>query len=180
MAINYNNIAEKTMKIMQGYGFQVKMFDESNGKSVASPEEARYFYVETPNMMVHLDDDTEELKLHLGERTDIDDTNIDRLIKTFRSIARNNMIDFDIRTFGKHIEPKNYAYKINNDKEQTMSDIMSEGLSSLEGSSRTSRQTLENVRLIVKHRTPVNEEQRGARSRNISEIFIENDVGDRF
>ena len=180
MAINYNNIAEKTMKIMQGYGFQVKMFDESNGKSVASPEEARYFYVEIPNMMVHLDDDAEELKLHLGERTDIDDTNIDKLIKTFRSIARNNMIDFDIRTFGKHIEPKNYAYKIKNDKEQTMSDIMSEGLSSLEGSSRTSRQTLENVRLIVKHRTPVNEEQRGARSRNISAIFIENAEGERF
>lgn len=178
MAINYNSIAEKTMKIIQGHGFQVKMFDSTNGKSVADPSDARYFYVETPNMMVHLDDDSGELKLHLGETTDIGEDNIDKLIKTMRTIARTNMIDFDIRTFGKHIEPKNYAYKI--EKEQTMSDVFNEGLSPLEGSSRTSRQTLENVRLIVKHRAPVNEEQRGSRSRNISAIFIENADGERF
>jgi hypothetical protein len=180
MAINYNSIAEKTMRIIQGYGFQVKMFDSSNGKSVADPSDARYFYVETPNMMVHLDDDSEELKLHLGETTDIHKNNIDKLIRTMRTIARTNMIDFDIRTFGKHIEPKNYAYEIEKNKEQTMSDVFNEGLSPLSGSSRTSRQTLENVRLIVKHRNPVNEEQRGSRSRNISAIFIENAEGERF
>lgn len=180
MAINYNSIAEKTLKLVQGYGFQVKMFDSSNGKSVADPSEARYFYVEEPNLMVHLQDDSEEIKLHLGETTDIDDERISRLIKTLRTIARTNMIDFDIRTFGKHIEPKNYAYEIEKNKEQTMSDVFNEGLSPLSGSSRTSRQTLENVKLIVKHRAPVNEEQRGSRSRNISAIFIENADGERF
>jgi len=180
MAINYNSIAEKTMKIIQGYGFQVKMFDSTNGKSVADPSEARYFYVEDPNLMVHLQDNSEEIKLHLGETTDIDDERISRLIKTMRTIARTNMIDFDIRTFGKHIEPKNYAYEIEKNKEQTMSDVFNEGLSPLSGSSRTSRQTLENVKLIVKHRNPVNEEQRGSRSRNISAIFIENADGERF
>ena len=180
MSINYNSIAEKTMKIIQGYGFQVKMFDSTNGKSVADPSEARYFYVEDPNLMVHLQDASEEIKLHLGETTDIDDERISRLIKTMRTIARTNMIDFDIRTFGKHIEPKNYAYEIEKNKEQTMSDVFNEGLSPLSGSSRTSRQTLENVKLIVKHRNPVNEEQRGSRSRNISAIFIENADGERF
>ena len=130
--------------------------------------------------MVHLQDDSEEIKLHLGETTDIDDERISRLIKTMRTIARTNMIDFDIRTFGKHIEPKNYAYEIEKNKEQTMSDVFNEGLTPLSGSSRTSRQTLENVKLIVKHRNPVNEEQRGSRSRNISAIFIENADGERF
>ena len=33
-----------------------------------------------------------------------------------------------------------------------MGDVFNEGMSKLEGSSRTSRPTLENVRLIVKHR----------------------------
>ena len=69
-----------------------------------------------------------------------------------RQLAREYMLDFDIRSFGKHIEPKNYAYKLQKDKEQTMGDVFNEGMSKLEGSSRTSRQTLENVRLIVKHR----------------------------
>ena len=61
-----------------------------------------------------------------------------------------------------------------------MSDVFNEGISPLEGSSRTSRQTLENARIIVKHRNPVNEESRGSRSRNISAIFIENADGERF
>jgi hypothetical protein len=89
------------------------------------------------------------------------------------------MLDFDIRTFGKRIEPKSYGYKIEQNKEQDMSEVF-ESFGPLEGSSRTSRQTLENAKIIVRHRAPVNEEQRGARSRNISAIFIENSSGERF
>ena len=36
------------------------------------------------------------------------------------------------------------------------------------------------VRLIIRHKKPVNEEQRGSRSRNISAIFVENSDGERF
>jgi hypothetical protein len=47
------------------------------------------------------------------------------------------------------------------------------------GSKRTSQQTLENVRLIVRHKKPVSEEVRGSRSRSISAIFLECN-GERF
>ena len=61
-----------------------------------------------------------------------------------------------------------------------MTDHVNEGMGPLSGSSKTSRQTLENVRLILKHRAPVNEESRGSRSRNISAIFVETGEGERF
>ena len=64
MAINLGNIATKVMKLMQGSGLQMKMFDATEGKSVAIPDNARYFYVKEPNMMVHIDDSTQELKLY--------------------------------------------------------------------------------------------------------------------
>ncbi len=180
MAVNLNNVATKVMKFMQGSGLALKMFDDSNGKSVSDPTKARYFYVETPNMMVHIDDSAKELQFHVGEHVDIDKTEVSSMMKNLRQIAHSNMLDFDVRSFGKRIKPKNYAYKIEQNKEQTMSDVFNEGMSPLEGSSRTSRQTLENVRLIVKHRNAVNEESRGARSRNISSIFVENSEGERF
>jgi len=180
MAVSYSTIAEKVMKMIQGYGLSLKMFDSQDGKSVANPEQARFFYIDEPNMMVSIDESTNELKLHLGEGVDIDKPGAEKLMNGMRQLAREYMLDFDIRSFGKHIEPKNYAYKLQKDKEQTMGDVFNEGMSKLEGSSRTSRQTLENVRLIVKHRAPVNEEQRGARSRNISSIFVENGEGERF
>ena len=180
MAINLDDIATKVMKLMQGSGHQMKMFDATSGKSVAIPAEARYFYVKEPNMMVNIDDSTQELKFHIGEDVDIDKPDINNMMKQLKSLARTNMLDFDIRSFGKHIEPKNYAYKIEQNKEQTMTDHVNEGMGPLSGSSRTSRQTLENVRLILKHRAPVNEESRGSRSRNISAMFIETTEGERF
>jgi hypothetical protein len=47
------------------------------------------------------------------------------------------------------------------------------------GSKKTSYQTLESVKVIVRHRKPVDEEVRGSRSRAIKEIFIER-AGERF
>jgi hypothetical protein len=180
MAINLDNIATKVMKLMQGSGLQMKMFDATSGKSVAVPAEARFFYVKEPNMMVHIDDNTNELKFHIGEDIDIDNKSVNNMMTQLKTMARTNMLDFDIRSFGKHIEPKNYAYKVEQNKEQTMTDHVNEGMGPLSGSSRTSRQTLENVRLILKHRAPVNEESRGSRSRNITSIFVESGEGERF
>ena len=50
---------------------------------------------------------------------------------------------------------------------------ISEGFSSMSGSSKTSYQGLDNVKLIVRHKKEVNEEVRGSRSRNIHSIFIQ-------
>lgn len=180
MAVNIDKIAEKTMKIIQGLGLQTKMFDSSNGKSVADPQKARYFFVEMPNLMVFIDQETHDLNVDLGEKTDLDNPQVKKLVNMLKDTARSNLLDFNTKSFGKHIEPKNYAFKIEQNKEQAMSDVFNEGISPLEGSSRTSRQTLENARIIVKHRNPVNEESRGSRSRNISAIFIENADGERF
>ena len=180
MAVNINKIAEKTMRIIQGLGLQPKMFDSTNGKAIADPLQARYFYVEMPNLMVFIDEERQEINVDLGEKTSLTDPQVKKLVGMIKDTARSNLIDFNTKSFGKHIEPKNYAYKIEQNKETEMSDVFNEGISPLSGSSRTSRQTLENARIIVKHRNPVNEESRGSRSRNISAIFIENADGERF
>jgi hypothetical protein len=52
--------------------------------------------------------------------------------------------------------------------------------SKLYGTSRSSYQKMENVRIIVRHNKPVHEEQVGARSRNIQKIFVETEGGERF
>jgi hypothetical protein len=52
-------------------------------------------------------------------------------------------------------------------------ETVMEGFSKMLGSLRTSQQTLENVRILVRHKTPVDENVRGARSRHIAAIFLE-------
>lgn len=180
MSINMSNIAEKIMAIINGSGHELKMFNSDDGKSTADPKEARYFWVENPNYMLYISDQSNEIKMHLGEDASIKDPAIKKIMNTIRTVAKEYMLDFDLRTFGKKIKPKNYAFTVNKNEEQKMNDVFNEGMSPLAGSTRTSRQTLENARLIIKHRAPVNEEQRGSRSRNISAIFIENADGERF
>jgi hypothetical protein len=61
-----------------------------------------------------------------------------------------------------------------------MEQIKTEGYSAIAGTVKTSTQKLENAKLLIKHRSPVNEEIPGARSRNISALYIENGQGERF
>ena len=60
-----------------------------------------------------------------------------------------------------------------------MDEAIYESFSKMFGSIKTSQQTLENVRILVRHKTPVDENVRGARSRHISAIFLESN-GERF
>lgn len=60
-----------------------------------------------------------------------------------------------------------------------MEEAIYESFSKMFGSLKTSQQTLENVRILVKHKTPVDENVRGARSRHIAAIFLESN-GERF
>ena len=53
-----------------------------------------------------------------------------------------------------------------------MADI-TEGFGPMTGSAKTSYQPLDNVKLVVRHKKHVDEEIRGARSRNISSLFIQ-------
>ena len=55
-----------------------------------------------------------------------------------------------------------------------------EGFSGWTGSSRKSVNELGDARIIVRHKRTVDEEKRGARTRQIESIFIENAEGERF
>ena len=175
MAVNYSSVAEKIFRVLNGAGLQLKMYDNQEGSEVANPELARFFYVQQPNIMVNLDDKNAEIKMHKGP-ANIDE--VQKIIDLLRNTAKTNLLDFDLREFGREIKPKNYAFRLNTN---TMTDnIQTESLSGLVGTVKTSSQRLENAKLLIKHRKPVNEEVPGSRSRNISALYIENADGERF
>ena len=175
MAVNYSSVAEKIFRVLKGSGYDLKMYDNNEGSEVADPQQARFFYVQDPNLMVNLDDKNAEIKMHKGP------TNIVQVQKTLdllKNLSKTNLLDFDLREFGKEIKPKNYSFRLNTN---TMSDnIQTEGLSAPIGTPKTSSQHLEGAKLLIKHRKPVNEEIPGSRSRNIKALYVENADGERF
>lgn len=179
MAVNIETLANKIFKVIKGSGHEVKMYDSATGNETVDPNTSRYFYVKMPNYMVHLDPDNSEIKLHQGaEKTD---EKVKGIINNIKHIAKSYMFDFDHRIFGKELTPKNYAFKIDqNRNERDMSELQTEGYTPLQGSTKTSEQKLEGVKVIVRHNKAVDETSRGARSRNIQGIFVETSEGERF
>ena len=179
MAVNIETVATKIFKVIKGSGHDVKMYDSATGNETVDPNTSRYFYVKMPNYMVHLDPDNSEIKLHQGaEKTD---EKVKGIINNIKHIAKSYMLDFDHRIFGKELTPKNYAFKIDqNRNEKDMSELQTEGYTPLQGSTKTSEQKLEGVKVIVRHNKAVDETSRGARSRNIQGIFVETSEGERF
>ena len=176
MAVNYSTVAEKIFRVLKGHGYQVQMFDDQDGNEISNPQEARFFYVDQPNIMVNLSPENEEVKMHKGPENI---ENIEKTVQSVKNLAKDNLLDFDLREFGREIKPKNYAFRLNSN---TMSDenIKTESYSQMAGTVKTSNQKLEGAKLLIKHRKAVNEEIPGARSRNIKALYIENADGERF
>ena len=86
----------------------------------------------------------------------------------------------NIKTLGRSIVRKDIKQLVSKDEENNVENVFNESVSKLEGSIKTSRQTFENSTLIIKHKSPINEEKRGARARDIHSMYIANASGERF
>jgi hypothetical protein len=175
MAINIDKVGEQVFKILKGHGLVLELFT-SDGKSTVDPMEAKRFYNAENKMMINLDvsEEKTELKIGLGKSTDVD--GLRKLFNNLRNLANRNIIEYTLRTFGKDIEPRDFAFQAKKDSEMNVQESFSKPY----GSSKSSYQALENARLIIKHKKHVDEEVRGSRSRNIHSLFIENADGERY
>lgn len=155
-------VAQEIFNIIKGANYDVVLFTDSGEKTLDS-EQATRFYVKEHDMMVSLRTDNKKLELLVQLGSDFDINANKTLLKSFKSAIHKQMGEYTVKRFDKNIEPKDFSHQ-----------SVTEGFSKAFGSLKTSYIQLENARLIVKHTSGVNEEKRGARSRNIHSLFIEN------
>jgi septation ring formation regulator EzrA len=166
MAVNSELVSEKIFNLLKGKGYLVKSFNK-DGQQVIDPQEATRFSVAEPNLLVRMDANTQQISLSAGE-----DVEHDNLRQSLKELANDFLLTFDFRIFNKTIKPKAEKIDIAQSTEKNMADVM-EGFGTMTGSSKTSYQDLDNIKIVVKHKKPVNEEIRGARSRNIHSVYIQ-------
>ena len=166
MAIDYEGFSSEIFNILKGTGSSVVLFTE-DGQRTVDPTEARRFYDRNISMMVNIDDD--ELKIHLSKHEEVNEEVIDML----RNQAKKYMFEFTIKTYGKQLQPKDFAH-------MAMNTAVKEGLEKPYGSMKSSYQRINDAKLIIRHTKQVDEEKVGARSRNIKGLYIENVEGERF
>ena len=168
MAISVKTVADRVYNLLKGYGFTIDTFDK-DGNVVGNPDSAIRFFVEDPNILVTLNVPTEEIKLSVSENSEQSDL----LRKQLGQLAKDYLMNLDFRVFGKSLKPQSDTVNVMKTKEKDMEVVHEASLGSVFGSTKTSYQPLDSVKIVVKHSKPVNEEVRGSRSRNISKIFIQ-------
>jgi len=174
--ISSESISEKIFKILKGHGYTVEMFT-AEGSYTVDPEEGRRFYLPEQFIMINFDenDSKREIKMSVSAGTDMD--SIKSLRQQIKDLANSNIIEFTLKQFTKNIEPKDFDFEAQKARDM---NTVNEAISAPYGSTKSSYQKLENARLIIKHKNKVDEESRGARSRNIQSIYIENSDGERY
>lgn len=169
--LDYTKLSDELFKIMKGRGMAVEMFT-AEGQRTIEPTDSRRFFDSKTNTMINIDEDDSEIKVHLSQSHDVDEN----LLKALKTFASKNMMEFTVRTYGKRLEPKDFAHQGAQEKAMQVQ----EGISKAYGSQKSSYQHCESAKLIIRHSKPVSEEIRGSRSRHIKDLFIENADGERF
>ena len=181
--------------------FQGLKLGDGMGQITINPEDARFFdfdYMEGKQAIGHVSISLAEpnsMKVYFSNGiTEAMDSgqknNWYGFLKELRQFAKRRLIAFDTRDIAKdNLDKRDYAFLSQHNQPQAQDknnavtsvgeSIMSE--STLYGTKTVSYQKLENTRLIIKHSQALTDDQApGARSRNISALFVENADGERF
>jgi hypothetical protein len=172
----------------------------SSGEVTINPEEARFFdfdYQEEGNTIGHVsislaEDNSMKVYFSTGITESMnpgEKKNWYKFLRELRMFAKRRLMSFDTRDITKdNLDKKDYAFlsQHNNPTAQanTITTPVGESVmneSTLYGSKTMSYQKLEDTRLIIKHSQALADDTApGARSRNISALFVENADGERF
>ena len=194
-----NNIATDLFYKIRSRFKGLKLGNEL-GAITINPEEARFFdfdYMEGETPVGHVSISLAEqnsIKVYFstGITESMDPLQKDNwygFLKELRVFAKRRLMSFDTRDIAKdNLDRRDYEFltQHNQPKQQPNTviqpvgeSIMSE--SQLYGSKTMSYQKLMDTRLIIKHSQALADDmQSGARSRNISALFVENQDGERF
>lgn len=173
--MNFIGAAKDIFMILRSYDYQVMLYDHE-GNKVYEPQDARYFFAVPENILVSLTDNNEDssVSLHLGKNTDIHE--IRGLLDTLRTMTTKYAMVFRVHRHGRVITPKDFAASLNILENERLKMNILEGMY---GTSRSSYLKLENAKMIIRHSKKIDENQVGARGRNIDAIYVENGQGER-
>jgi hypothetical protein len=194
-----NNIATDLFYKIRSRFAGLKLGSET-GEITIIPEDARFFdfdYMEGEKSVGHVSISLAEpnsMKIYFSHGiTETMETseknNWYRFLKELRQFAKRRLLSFDTRDIVKdNLDKRDYAFLTKNavtkptlgtPQPELGESVMNE--SAMYGTKNMSFQKLMDTRLIIKHnQTVMDDTQPGARTRNISALFVENQDGERF
>lgn len=100
------------------------MLYNEEGNRVDEPVDARRMFARPANLMVSLieDEDNSTVKMFIGKGTNINE--VLGLVSTLRTVATKFNFLFNIRKYGKEIEPKDFSSSHSINEAEQMADFI--------------------------------------------------------
>jgi ethanolamine ammonia-lyase small subunit len=156
---------------------------DKDGNVTLDSDKGAFFefdYKDRGNVVLNLQDDSIKIYFNNDMISEMDSEQSDNWyawLRNMRKYSHANMLNFEVKNVDKQrLNRKDFEYLVKNSGQQE--EIAME--SKMYGGKKKSYQDLNGAKMIVKHARTVDEEKRGARSRNIDAVYIENDQGERF
>lgn len=115
--IEKETLASKIFALLKGNGLKIKIFD-NEGAEITDPKLGRRFFVTSPNIMITIDEDENNIEFSKG--SSIKEKDISALQKNVRRLADEFLMNSSIKVFGKDIQPRDYSYEAKNKKAGAM------------------------------------------------------------
>lgn len=112
-----DTLAEKMRALLSGNGLEFKMFD-NDGNEVTDPSMGRRFFITSPNVMITIDEENNNIEFNKGADIDID--SIKRVLNGVKRLATEFQMDSSFKVFGKSIQPRDFSYQAKKQKEPTI------------------------------------------------------------
>lgn len=196
-----NNIATDLFFKVRSRFSNLKLGDDS-GQITINPEDARFFdfdYMEEDKKIGHVSISLAEpnsMKVYFsnGITEGMDRDQKDGwygFLRELRKFAKRRLLAFDTRDIAKdNLDKRDYAFLSQYANPASDNDTITKPVgenvmneSNLYGTKTQSFQKLEDTKLIIKHSKKLADDMElkpGARSRNISALFVQNESGERF
>lgn len=191
MSLETNKVAAALFEKVRSRFENVSLGDEAS-KATQDPETARFFNFDYTvngdnygNITLSLAD-ADSLKVYFSKNISSNLEGEDKqdwfnFLKELRHFAKRNMLAFDTRDISRaNLGLKDIQTLAKTDDNFAAGDVQIANESKMYGSNITSFQDTGSAKLRIRHNGPINLESRGARTRNINAIFVENNQGERF
>lgn len=169
--VKFERLAEKIFGVLRSASDEVKIYT-ADGDITVDPQLGTRFYIADPAMLVTIDTENNEIELSISKTEEFSVT--EKMQRRLKNLANEFLINYTVKNYEKSIKPRDFSQDAKINRMRKMPDQnVSESMSKMFGSKKTSYQQVESVKLLVKHRKEVDEDVRGSRARNIKDIFIE-------
>lgn len=119
--VEIETLAGKIFSLLKGNGLQIKIFD-NEGAEITDPTQGRRFFVMKPNIMVTINEDTNDIEFNKG--AEVSDEEAVPLQKKIKRLADEFLMNGSINVFGKTIQPRDFAYQAKIKKAENMMESL--------------------------------------------------------